>query len=396
MASLPTPKRLPLEGLRVVDFSRLLPGPWSTQTLGDLGADVIKVEQPGVGDYSRHNAPRYAENGVYFSNVNRNKRSVVLDMADPGDRQTALELIDSADILVESYRPGVATKLGIDHASVSARNARLIYCSINGFGSTGEFAKMPGHDLSIQGLAGLLSKGATPPAMPGFQSGDFAAAAYATIAILAAVIRRSADGLGCRLDIPMYGSLVAWSHIMLSSAMARLGGTDGLPELEVWGGNPRYDNYRTRDGKAVTVCLLEPSTWKRFCEHIGRADLLEGGEDWSERHGTHGAKGVRYREVIEQCCAALDRDVLCKEMADAHITICPAYQPDEVLQSPEARDAGLLQWLDHPRDGRIPVILDPLATCGLTDPLRRPAPSLGEHTGEVIEEHRARSRNRSR
>jgi crotonobetainyl-CoA:carnitine CoA-transferase CaiB-like acyl-CoA transferase len=375
---------LPLAGIRVIDFSRLLPGPWSTQTLGDLGADVIKIEQPVTGDYSRHNPPKYAENSVYFSNVNRNKRSVVLDMTKEEDRAAAHCLIKRSDIVVESFRPGVAIKLGIDYETVSKSSPRLVYCSLNGFGSDGPLAGMAGHDLSLQGLTGLLGKAEAPPPVPGFQSGDYAAGAYATIGILAALIRRGNDGHGCRIEVPMYDSLIAWSHIMLSGAMARMAGFSGRPELEVWGGNPRYNTYRTRDGKAVTVSLLEPLTWKRFCHHIGNMDLIDHDEDWSHRHSDHGDKAPLYREAITNLCNSLDRDELCERMARVHIPICPAYEADEVLQSSEARASQVLQWVDHPRDGRIPLIRDPLARSGLSDPARRPAPGHGEHTDEVL------------
>jgi CoA:oxalate CoA-transferase len=383
-----TAPRLPLDGVRVVDFSRLLPGPWSTQVLGDLGADVIKIEQPGVGDYSRHNPPNYAKNGVYFSNVNRNKRSVVLDMTNAADRAVAHRLIDRADVAVESFRPGVARKLEVDYETVVKRNPRLIYCSLNGFGSEGPLAGMAAHDLSIQGLTGLLGKADVPPPLPGFQAGDYAAAAYAAIAVLAALIRRNSDGRGCHIEVPMYDSLIAWSQIMLSGAMARAAGFVGQPELEVWGRNPRYNTYRTRDGKSVTVSLLEPHTWKRFCEYIGRPDLMEHDEDWSDRHSDHGENAPAYRQALEELCGSLDRDELCKRMAAAHIPICPVYGADEVLKSAEARAREVVQWIEHPRDGRVPLLRDPLARSGLSDPARRHAPSLGQHTEEIRREAR--------
>jgi crotonobetainyl-CoA:carnitine CoA-transferase CaiB-like acyl-CoA transferase len=149
---------LPLHGARVIDFSRLLPGPWCTQTLGDLGADVIKVEQPGIGDYSRFNPPAYKSVGVYFNSINRNKRSIVLDLTQEKDRLAADELTANADIIVESFRSGVTEKLAIDYASVSKQNPSIIYCSITGFGNDSKLGRVPGHDLSIQGVAGVLGK----------------------------------------------------------------------------------------------------------------------------------------------------------------------------------------------------------------------------------------------
>lgn len=377
---------LPLAGVRVVDFSRLLPGPWCTQLLGDLGADVIKVEQPGVGDYSRYNPPHYQTNSVYFDSVNRNKRSIVLDVAKAEDRAIALKLIDEAAILVESFRPGVAAKLGIDHESVAKRNPGLIYCSLSGFGAEGELAGMPGHDLSIQGMTGLLSKHEGPvPAMPGFQAGDYAAAAYAAVGVLAAYVRRQETGKGCYLDVPMYDSLMCWSNILLTGAMARLAGFSGKPELEVWGNNPRYNVYPTKDGHAVTVSLLETRTWERFCQHIGRPDLMME-EGWHDRHSTHGDRAPLFRKAIADFCLARERDALVAEMLTAGISICPVYDADEALVSPEAKTRGVVRQQRYPADGEVPVLWDPLARAGLSDPTRRPPPAMGEQSDEIRRE----------
>jgi crotonobetainyl-CoA:carnitine CoA-transferase CaiB-like acyl-CoA transferase len=375
---------LPLEGAKVVDLSRLLPGPWCTQTLGDLGADVIKIEQPEIGDYSRFNPPFYREGGVYFNSVNRNKRSIALDLKRDEDRQIAIDLMREADIVVESYRLGVTEKLGIDYASLSKINPGVIYCSVTGFGSDGPFAQVPGHDLSIQGAAGILDlgpKGQTP-AMPGFQAADYAGATYATIAILSAYIQRLKTGRGRHLDMALYDSLLVLSNVALTGALARAAGFSGEPELEVWGTNPRYAIYPTRDDKAVTVCLLETRTWERFCQFIGRPDLIYE-ETLADRHTSHGDRAGTFREVIGQLCLAHDRDALVARMVEADIPICPIYSPDEALASPEAKGRGLVRMAEHPLDGPIPQILDPLTRAGLADPQRRMAPGLGEHGAEI-------------
>jgi len=283
-------RSLPLSGAKVFDFSRLLPGPWCAQVLGDMGADVIKVEQPEIGDYSRFNPPRYREGSVYFNSVNRNKRSIALDLANDADRDVGMRLLADADIVIESFRPGVSEKLGIDYRSIVSINPKVIYCSVSGFGCEGDLSRLPGHDLSIQGITGqlgLVQSDSAPP-MPNFQAADYAGATYAVIAILGAYIRRMVSGEGTHLDIALYDSLMSLSNIALASAMARLAGHSGTPALEVWGGNPRYSTYRTRDGKAVTVALLEARTWHRFCEFVGRADLIYD-ESLADRHSTQGA-----------------------------------------------------------------------------------------------------------
>ncbi|MBN8957464.1 MAG: CoA transferase [Rhizobiales bacterium] len=375
---------LPLEGAKVVDLSRLLPGPWCGQTLGDLGADVVKIEQPEIGDYGRFNPPYYQEGGAYFHSVNRNKRSITLDLKREEDRRVALDLLRDADIVIESYRSGVTEKLGIDYSSVAKVNPGVIYCSVTGFGCDGEFARVPGHDLSIQGAAGILNPGGfggTPP-MPGFQAADYAGATYATMAVLAAYIQRLKTGRGRHLDIALYDSLVVFSNIALASALARTAGFSGKPELEVWGSNPRYAIYPTRDGKAVTVCLLETRTWERFCEFIGRSDLIYE-ETHADRHTSHGERADVFRKVIGDLCLAHDRDPLVAKMVEADIAICPVYSPDEALASSEAKARGLVRMVEHPVEGSIPQIFDPLTRAGLADPQRRLAPRLGEHNSEV-------------
>jgi crotonobetainyl-CoA:carnitine CoA-transferase CaiB-like acyl-CoA transferase len=382
---------LPLEGAKVVDLSRLLPGPWCSQTLGDLGADVIKIEQPEIGDYGRFNPPYYREGGVYFNSVNRNKRSITLDLKREEDRHIALNILRDADIVVESYRPGVTEKLGIDYASLAKINPGVIYCSVTGFGCDGEFAQVPGHDLSIQGAAGILNPGSMPgvPGMPGFQAADYAGATYATIGVLSAYIQRLKTGRGRHLDVALYDSLVVLSNIALASALARTAGFSGKPELEVWGSNPRYAIYPTRDGKAVTVCLLEMRTWERFCRFIGRADLIYE-ETHADRHTSHGDRAGVFRKIIAELCLAHDRDVLVARMVEADIPICPAYSPDEALASPEAKGRGLVRMIEHPLEGPIPQIFDPLTRAGLADPQRRLAPRLGEHNEEVRRDLEAR------
>ena len=375
-------------------MSRLLPGPWCSQTLGDLGADVIKIEQPEIGDYGRFNPPHYREGGVYFNSVNRNKRSITLDLKREEDQRVALDLLRDADIVVESYRPGVTEKLGIDYSSLAKINPGVIYCSVTGFGCDGEFAQVPGHDLSIQGAAGILNPGSMPgvPGMPGFQAADYAGATYATIAVLSAYIQRLKTGRGRHLDIALYDSLVVLSNIALASALARTAGFSGSPELEVWGSNPRYAIYPTRDGKAVTVCLLETRTWERFCKFIGRADLIYE-ETHADRHTSHGDRAEVFRKVIGELCLADDRDALVAKMVKADIAICPAYSPDEALASPEAKGRGLVRMVEHPVEGPIPQIFDPLTRAGLADPQRRLAPRLGEHNDEVRRDLEARRRN---
>ena len=380
---------LPLDGLRIVDFSRLLPGPWASQMLAEFGAEVIKVEPPGGGDPSRANHPRFRKHSVYFNVVNGCKRSLMLDLAQPAGREIARRLLRRTDVVFESYRPGVATKLGVDYAAASAQNDRIIYCSITGFGQTGPLAKIAGHDLVIQAMTGLMGRSleqVDPPTVPGFQAADFAGALMAVIAVFAAVAQRAKTGRGCEVDLAMFDALMSMCPIPLTSALARLAGFGGEPAQEVFGRNPRYATYSTKDGKPVAVSLLEAKAWKEFCESIGRPDLIAGDETAADRLTAHGPRQALYREALAQYCAAR---TLAEIEADAErigIAILPVYTPDEALQHAHVGARGNVQFIDHPIEGRIPHFVNPLARAGLSRATHDPAPDLGQHADEILAE----------
>jgi CoA:oxalate CoA-transferase len=380
--------RLPLAGLLVLDFSRLLPGPWCTQMLGDLGAEVIKIEQPGAGDVSRHNPPSYRDSSVYFNSVNRNKRSLSLDLSKPAGRDVAHRLIAKADIVVESFRRGVPAKLGIDYDVARKLKPDIIYCSITGFGQNGTYAGIPGHDLVVQAATGLIAAAAGDGAatVPGFQAGDYAATAYATIGVLAALHRRRDTGMPCYIDTSMFDSLFSMCNIVLTSGMAHIAGNGGAQAMEVWGGNPRYSLYTAQDGRAVAVSLLETRIWKSFCDLIGRPDLVSDNESPSDRHTSHGDRAAIYHKAIQDYCGSMPRDLLIKKMLAADIPISPVNSVDEALQDTHVRDRKLIEWIDHPLEGRIPQIANPLAASGLTDTQRRGAPALGADNDTILAE----------
>ncbi len=381
----PASTALPLAGVRVVDFSRLLPGPWCTQMLADMGADVVKIEAPESGDPSRHNPPRQRAHSAYFASVNRGKRSVVLDLRDPAGQEAALRLVERADVVIESFAVGVAARLGIDYECVRARNATVIYCSITGFGQDGPLAASPGHDLVVQATTGVL--GATGHgAMPPFQAADYAGGAFGVIAILAALARRHATGQGSRLDIAMYDGLFAMSEIALLGALARAAGQPGTPVLEVWGRNPRYCIYPTRDERFVAVSLLEARLWARFCAAIGREDLVVP-ERQEDRHSDHGERAPSYRDAIAGYCRARTAAEIDREMQARDIPVAVLLTPDEALASEHAVARGMVHRAQDPNDGAVMRIGNPLERSGLASTRDGcPPPRLGEHTAEVLAE----------
>jgi CoA:oxalate CoA-transferase len=382
-------KPLPLEGVRVVDFSRLLPGPFATQMLGELGADVIKVEPPKVGDPSRYNHPKYRENSVYFNAVNAHKRSICVDLSTAKGKELARKLLATADVAVETYRPGVAAKLGIDYASIRVYNPRAIYCSISGFGQNGPLSHIAGHDLVIQGLTGLMGCALdtlNPPAVPGFQAADYAGSLMAVIGIQAALAQREKTGEGCEIDLSMFEALFNMVLIPLSSQMAMSAGHSGEPRMESFGGNPRYSTYLSKDGKPVAVTLLETKSWREFCALANRPDLAPRSESLADRLSSHGENSGQYRKVLADYCASLTWSEHMKRMEETGIAICPVCTPEEAMRIAHVKDRGAMNVFEHPKEGTIPYFVNPLARAGLATGEDAPAPRLGEHADELLHE----------
>jgi crotonobetainyl-CoA:carnitine CoA-transferase CaiB-like acyl-CoA transferase len=384
----------PLTGVRVLDFTQLLPGPWCTMTLGDLGAEVIKVERP-EGDSSRAAEPRYQAPGgpgesVYFCNVNRNKRSVVADLKNKGDLQRILVLVAQCDVVIEGFRPGVADKLGIGREALTAINPSLIYCSLSGYGQTGALRHLAGHDLNIAGMSGLLQpRPDVTPAMPTFLMGDYAGAVMALVGILAALAGRARDGRGAALDVSMLDALISWTNVQMTGAFARADGAGSGRAVEGWGGNPRYNIYRTRDGLYLTVSLLEKRYWDAFCRMFGRDDLINPHETEADRLTTHGERGELYRSFIHETLLSDDRDVLAARFRDAGIPICPVLTPDEVFQVSYGQQQRHFQKIAMTSLGRqIPQMGFPLRMA-MTDgssgfALHHSPPALGEANSQFL------------
>jgi len=266
----PAPIR-PLEGLKVVDFSTLLPGPMASLILAEAGAEVVKIERPGTGDEMRTYEPRVGETSANFALLNRAKRSVAIDLKSAQGREEAIELASRADILIEQFRPGVMERLGLSYKTLSAGNPGLIYCSISGYGQTGPKAQVAAHDLNYAAETGFLSlvRGADgTPAMTATPIADLAGGAYpAVINILMALAERARTGKGRHLDVAMADNLFPLLYWALGSGFS--GRWPGASADLVTGGGPRYRIYRTSDGRHLAAAPIEERFWSRFCHLIG-------------------------------------------------------------------------------------------------------------------------------
>ncbi len=366
-----------LDGVRILDLSRLLPGPFCTLILADLGADVIKVEDTESGDYLRWMPPLVDEYSAMFHPLNRNKRSVALNLKHVQGREAFLRLADTADVVLESFRPGVIDRLGIGWDVLSARNPRLILCSITGYGQDGPYRARAGHDLDYAALAGVLSLSAGVdgrPVMPPLQVGDLGAGAlHAAVAILAALHQRQRSGTGQRCDIAMLDGLLSW--LAPHAALYFAGGeVPAAGTLTLNGRHPCYRIYACADGY-LALGALEPKFWREFTAAVGLPHLADSGF-------ADGEECARVVDEVEAVLRTRTRAEWTETLRGRDVCCEPLLRVDETFENEQVRHRGMR--LD-------PGVAGPDAQCGPAIRLsgspfeaRHHAPGYGEHTREIL------------
>lgn len=369
----------PLEGIRVLDLSRLLPGPFLTMVLADLGADVVKIEDPKVGDYLRMFPPAKGGIGGRFLAVNRGKRSLALDLKDAAGKAAFERLVGQADVVVESFRPGVLDKLGLGYDRLAALNPRIVVCSISGYGATGPYVHRAGHDLNYVGLAGVLAMGSErpghPPAMPGVQIADLAGGAlWSATGILAALVGRERTGRGAHLDISMTEGALALLAAELGNLDCGAHPTRGRETLN--GGIAGYGVYRTADDRFVSVGALEPKFWMAFCAAIGRK------VDLSELIAPP-ARQEEIRAELAAVIAGKTRDEWAAIFAQHDCCCEPVLEPDELPGHPLHVARGVFFTIDGGAAGPIQQVRTPVGA----PEHPRPPPTLGQHGAQVLAEY---------
>ena len=365
----------PLEGILVLDFSTLLPGPLATLMLAEAGAEVVKVERPG-GDEMRAWAPRWGSQSVNFALLNRGKKSIVIDLKDTQDRERLNPLLAGADVLVEQFRPGVMARLGLDYAAVSAINPRIVYCSITGYGQTGPRRNVAAHDVNYAADAGLLSLSTGPlshPVLPPALMADIAGGSYpAVINIVLALRERDRTGHGRHLDVSMSDNLFTLTYWAVGRGLAT-GTWPGNGTDLVTGGSPRYQLYATRDGRVLAVGAIEQRFWDTFCDIAGLEPALRN--DARDPAATL----ARLRDIIAGETAATwssriaGRDCCCSVVATLEEASC----------DPHFTARGLFQHVVRDDEGRrIPAMHVPIDQAFRGDPSRPlAAPRLGGDDG---------------
>ncbi|NPC57412.1 CaiB/BaiF CoA transferase family protein [Caenimonas soli] len=377
---------LPLSGIKVLDVSQIMAGPFCCMLLGDMGADVIKVETPGVGDQTRK-AMGFRLKGADsagFLALNRNKRSVELDLKNPAGLEAFYELVKQADVLVENNRPGVVARLKIDYPTLRAINPRLVYASISGFGQTGPWAKRPGLDLIAQAMSGVMSVMGhpdSPPVKSSVPLADLGAGLFAAYGILSAVIGRGISGQGQHVDASLFEtamSLSVWES-------AEYWGTGELP-VPIGSANRMSSPYQAvrASDRHFVIGAANQKLWKALCEVIGREDLVQ------DARFTDNVARIRNRVVlIEELEREFKRrtaDEWVDALLGAGVPAGPIYNYAEALGSEQAKARNMVLEIDHPVEGPVKVLGFPVKLSGTPQKVRHAAPLLGQHTEQVLGE----------
>ncbi|MEK6324490.1 MAG: CoA transferase [Acidobacteriota bacterium] len=365
-----------LEGIRVLDLSRMLPGPYCSMMLADLGAEVIKVEEPKIGDPTRRSPPIIDGQSVPFAQINRNKKSIAIDLKQAEGRDLFLKLVSTADVVLEQFRPGVVERLGIGHAAVAEVNPRIVYCSLTGFGQDGPHRERSGHDLNylaLSGVLGLTTDERGKPVIPGVQVADLAGAMIAGFAILAALLARERTNRGQYLDVSMFDVML--SMLPIPAAHHFAGKTISVGGKYVLSGQyPFYNVYETSDGNFMTLGALEPKFWANFCRKVGRDDLVARQFDLGEQRNN-------LFEAVRAIFKSRTQSEWVEVMRDADCCCEPVLSMTEAFEHAQTRAREMI------REGEDSNIRQLGFSYKMSDTKPRnknSAPALGENTDELL------------
>jgi crotonobetainyl-CoA:carnitine CoA-transferase CaiB-like acyl-CoA transferase len=369
----------PLDGITILDLTRLLPGAVATMTLGDFGAEIIKIEEPGMGDPARHSRAGIKQPGAYFLATNRNKRSVTINLKHERGREVFLKLVEKADALVEGFRPGVMDRLGVGYETLKALNPRLIYCAITGYGQDGPYRLRAGHDanyLSVAGLLGVNGPKGGPPVLSGVQLADLAGGSlHAVIGVLLALQARARTGEGQFVDVSMTDGSLSMMYVPFASFLANGAqpqrGNEGLS-----GRYACYQIYETKDGRYLSLGALEHKFWENACRVLGREDFI--GKCFND--DAQEEMIAAFREIFKTRTAA---EWLA---AFENVDTCVALVNDiaEVIEDPQIKHRGLIAEVEHPTEGRLKQIAPTVKLSATPGEIWLPPPRLGEHTREIL------------
>jgi crotonobetainyl-CoA:carnitine CoA-transferase CaiB-like acyl-CoA transferase len=382
----------PLSHIRVLDLSRVLAGPWAGQNLADLGAEVIKIERPGVGDDSRAFGPPWVKDSAggdtsdsaYFTSANRGKKSVTVNIAAAEGQALVRELARTSDVLIENYKYGDLARYGLGYGELREVNPRLVYCSVTGFGQTGPYRERPGYDFMIQGMGGMMSITGEPddePQRAGVPIADIITGMYASIAICAALAHRERTGIGQHLDLALLDSQIALLAYQNTNYFAT-----GVPPKRIGNLHPNivpYQPFRATDGELILACGND-NLYRKFCEAAGCPELAT-----DARFATNG-KRVENRAELTRLLSAVFKKRSKREWLElleaAGVPNGPINDIAQVFEEPQVKARGVRMELEHPAAGKLPMVASPMRFSATPPDYKRAPPLLGQHTGEVLSE----------
>jgi formyl-CoA transferase/CoA:oxalate CoA-transferase len=374
----------PFNNLLILELGQAVAGPYIGTLLADLGAEVIHIERPGVGDLARHWIPIRADLSFYFGVVNRNKKSMTLDLKQDKGREIFFKLAEKADVIIENFVPGVVKKLGVDYEAVKKVNPDIIYCHVSGFGQDGPYRDRPAFDQLIQGEAGIISYTGTreTPCKINVPITDLLASMYGAYAVLAALLRRERTGEGMEIDISLFDCAVTMMLNLMNMAIV-----EGMKDEELRMGTKYflatpYEPYPAGDGKLVNVVVATEWHWKEFCKAVGLEELLD-----DPRFATNQQR-LKHREQLERIIIEKfrekPRDDWIEILLKAGVPCGAVNTIREVIEHPQTKHRKTVVEVDYPELGKIKLFNNPVKFSGFEVEVRRP-PKLGEHTEEILE-----------
>jgi len=375
----------PLKGLRVLDLSRVLAGPFCSMTLSDMGAEIIKVEIPGRGDDTREFPPYINGESSYFMSLNRGKKSITLNLKEEEAREIFYKIAEKSDVVLENFRPGVTKRLGVDYETIKRLNPRIIYCSISSFGQTGPYNQWPGYDLIIQGMGGLMGLTGEPngpPVRVGVAVTDLCAGMYATIGILGALRTREASGKGQYIDVGMLDGSVSWMTYAAGNYFAT-----GTNPPRMGSAHPSiapYQSFKAGDGKYVLIACGNDRLWAMLTDAMGLEDLKD-----DPRFTTNELRVKHLEELVslmEERFNEKSRDEWLEILRKIGFPCGPVYTMDEIFSDPQVLSRDMLVEVKHPKAGKIKQIGTVIKYSETPCELQTPPPILGQHTQEILKE----------
>ncbi len=373
-----------LEGLRVLDLSRVLAGPFSTMVLGDLGAEIIKIEQPGVGDDSRAFGPFIGEESSYFMSLNRGKKSITLNLKDDADRAVFIDLVKESDIVVENYRPGTMAKLGFEYEDLKKVNPRIIYAAISGFGHSGPYSTRPAYDMIVQAMGGIMSITGEPgqaPVRVGSSIGDITAGIFGTVGILAAVEARHTTGEGQKVDVAMLDCQVA----ILENAIARYLVNGEVP-VPLGSRHPSITPFQAFPTKDYYVIMSagNDALWAKLCNVMGTPELINDPKFATNRDRNDNV--VELSEIISKISVTKTTAEWMDVLEKGGLPVGPINTVDKVVHDPQIEARNMIVEVEHPVAGKMKFAGNPIKLSATPGEVTVPAPTLGQHTDEILKD----------